>query len=122
MLFNSRKFQLRKLGKNSLLKDETNIFTKNYQGLTSPYVDVRDLCIKVHCKATFSTQRHMAIMKTRNKSTWVLRTFSSWAPTLMRALWKTLILLHMDCCSQLWSSSLNPTVLKELEGPQHAFT
>ena len=40
----------------------------------------------------------------------------------MKTLWKTLILPHLDYCSQLWSGSLNPTVISDLEGPQRAFT
>ena len=40
----------------------------------------------------------------------------------MKTLWKTLILPHMDYCSQLWSGSLNPVSIAALEGPQRAFT
>ena len=41
----------------------------------------------------------------KSKIAWVLRTFQSRHRTPMLTLWKSLILCHLDYCSQLWSPS-----------------
>ena len=43
------------------------------------------------------------VVKTKELSSWILRTFKSRDRHLMLTLWKTLVILHFDYCSPLWS-------------------
>ena len=122
MVFNPDKFQLIRMGPNQLLKDETSLFTGDYDNMIEPATDIRDLGVQVDNLCTFEVHRMKAVQKTRDKAAWVLRTFSTRTPYLMKTLWKSLVLPHLDYCSQLWSGALNPVVTADLEGPQRAFT
>ena len=39
----------------------------------------------------------------RDLSAWILRSFKSRSPTLMLQLWKSMVITHLDYCSQLWN-------------------
>ena len=56
----------------------------------------------------------------KSKISWILRTFQSRSPIPMLTLWKTLILCHLEYCSQLWSPS-NVGNIQSLELLQKAF-
>ena len=52
--------------------------------------------------ATFKDQIEKVAKKVRQKTGWVLRTFYSRKTLLMKTLFKTLVVPHIDYCSQLW--------------------
>ena len=51
---------------------------------------------------------------------WIYRTFKSRDRTVMLTLWKSLVLPHLDYCSQLWSPSKR-ALMQDLEYLQKAF-
>ena len=53
MKFNPDKFQLLRLGPNQEMKDDTSIFTGDYDGLITPSLDVKDLGVQVDQDWTF---------------------------------------------------------------------
>lgn len=122
MEFNEGKLQLLRMGTNHLLKQETNLFTGDYTEIVCPSEALNDLGVQVDCHGTFEVQRKAAIKKTMDKAAWVLRTYSSRSPALMKMLWKSLTLPYMDYCLQLWSGAPSLTVLGEMEAPKRAFT
>ena len=56
----------------------------------------------------------------KSKISWILRTFHSRKPTPMLTLWKSLVLCHLEYCSQLWSPS-KIGCIQSLELLQKAF-
>ena len=70
--------------------------------------------------ATFSQHIIERCEMAKLKIAWVLRTFQSRDPLLMITLWKSLILCHLDYCSQLWSPT-NAGNIQRLELIQKSF-
>ena len=121
MMFNSDKFELiRYLNKLSkevqtetsyLSNDETDIEEKQH---------VRDLGVTLSNDATFTQHIAERCLQVKSKTAWILRTFQSRHHTPMITLWKTLVLCHLDYCSQLWSPSTAGNI-QCLEQLQRAF-
>ena len=71
--------------------------------------------------ATFTLHIRNIVKKARDKMGWVLRVFQSRKPSLMLTLLKSLIILLLEYCCQLW----NPWKAKEIraiEAIQQTFT
>ena len=66
---------------------------------------VRDLGVTLSNDATFKQHIHERCELAKDKISWVLRTFRSRERLPMLTLWKSLILSHVEYCSQLWSPS-----------------
>ena len=75
MSFNCGKFQMLRIGKNEELKNETLLFTNDMGEIIESKDIVKDLGILVGADGTFKEQREAAILKTKRKANWVLRTF-----------------------------------------------
>ena len=122
MQFNSDKFELLRYRSSN---------TKEIQSLTTYTSDdgssiqekehVRDLGITLSNDATFTQHIQERCEVVKSKIAWVLRTFKSRQPTPMLTIWKTLIICHLDYCSQLWSPSKVGNI-QSLESLQKAFT
>ena len=52
---------------------------------------------------------------------WILRTFKSRSPEVMKTLWKSLVLPILDYCSQLWCP-ISAGQIQQLEQIQQSFT
>ena len=63
---------------------------------------MKDLGVIMNNKATFTDHLEKAVKKSRQKMGWVLRTFKSRQKWFMRHMFKSLVLTHLDYCSQLW--------------------
>ena len=63
---------------------------------------VKDLGVIMNNKATFSDHIEKALRKARQKLGWILRTFNSRNKWFMRHMFKSLLIPHIDYCSQLW--------------------
>ena len=106
MEFNCDKFDLVRY-KTNLSRDvqaETS-----YTGADGTVIEekdnVRDLGVTLSNDASFNTHIHERCDMVKSKISWVLRTFSTRYRLPMLTLWKSLILNHIEYCSQLWSPS-----------------
>ena len=98
MTFNSDKFELlRYKSKDSKGIQTSTEYISNDGSIIQNSSHVRDLGVILSDNGT--------CVSIKLKISWVLRTFKSREVTPMLTLWKTLILCHLDYCSQLWSPS-----------------
>ena len=81
---------------------------------------VRDLGVIMSEDATFKLQIDKVVAKANQKAGWVLRTFQTRSIFLMRSVFKSLVLPHLEYCSQLWSPCKATEILK-LEKVQKNF-
>ena len=105
MPFNSSKFMVLRMtaDKDRKLQDSTMLFTPDYSSPIEEFEVVRDLGLMLDSDGSFSTQRLLAQKKALQKCSWVLRTFRSREPELLKSLWKSLIQPIQDYGSQVWS-------------------
>ena len=120
MEFNGKKFQVVRYGKDENLKNETLYFTENTENIVERQEAVRDLGIMMSEDATFKDQIEKVAKKVRQKTGWVLRTFYSRKTLLMKTLFKTLVVPHIDYCSQLWMP-VKPVEILKIERLQKDF-
>jgi len=109
MLFNDKKFEILRYGKNLTIKEDTYYKTPNDLIITSKD-KVKDLGIIMNNSATFNDHIDTKILKCKHLISWILRTFSARDELTMMTLWKSLVQPHLDYCSQLWA----PTKLGDL--------
>ena len=69
---------------------------------------------------TFKQHIEKVVNKSCDTSSWILRTFTLRSRELMLTLWKSLVIPHLDYCSQLWSPHLRSEIQK-LEMTQRSF-
>ena len=122
MKFNDKKFQILRMGSDMDLIEGTALFTEGFEEMIHPEEYVKDLGVMVDVGGNFHTQRLSAASKARSKAAWVLRTFKTRDLFFMRTLLKSLILPHLDYCSQLWFPSSSGLELRNLEATQKSFT
>ena len=120
MQFNSNKFELLRYGKNDDLKLDTIYFSDDNDIIEEKEV-LRDLGVQMNNKATFEDHITKVCQTVRQKSGWILRTFQTRKPYLMKQLWKQLVQPHVDYCSQLYMP-VNGSKLSELENLQQNYT
>lgn len=106
MEFNCDKFELMRYRSNLSKDFQAKTSYVSYDGsLIQEKQHVRDLGVTLSNNATFTRHIQERCELVKSKISWVLRTFSSRHRTPMLTLWKTLIMCHLDYCSQLWSPS-----------------
>jgi hypothetical protein len=120
MEFNGTKFQLMRYGPNESLKEDTLYFTDEMNQVIERFETLRDLGVMVSDDATFDKHIEHVVKKVRQKIGWVLRTFYNRSPMFMKTMWKTLILPHIDYCSQLWCPT-KPGNIAKIEKLQRDF-
>ena len=111
-----------RFGKDASLKEDTLLLAGDTEELIEQVDAARDLGVQMDNKADWCIQRESVIMKTKNKASWVLRTFRSRSPGLMRTLWRTLVQPHQDYASQLWAPVGRLGDIQAQEAPLRAFT
>ena len=77
-------------------------FTDEMSNVIEEFDQVKDLGVIMNNQATFKDHIEKAISKARQKIGWILRTFMSRNTWFMKHLFKTLVIPHIDYCSQLW--------------------
>ena len=121
MQFNFDKFELlRYRSRNTKEVQSVTTYESNNGTIIQEKDHVRDLGVLLSNDATFTQHILDRCEVVKSKIAWVLRTFKSRQPTPMLVLWKTLILCHLDYCSQLWSPSKVGSI-QSLELMQKAF-
>jgi len=101
MKCNGKKFQILRYGKNQELKEETVYFTPEMKETIEAFNSLRDLGVILNDQANFSDHIKL-VCKVRQKTGWVLRTFSCRKNDFMKHIFTSLIQPHIDYCSQLW--------------------
>ena len=89
-------------GQNEELKNNTLYLTEDANEVIERFETVKDLGVIMSEDATFNEHIEAVAKKVRQKTGWVLRTFYSRKLEFMKTTFKTLILPHVDYCSQLW--------------------
>ena len=120
MEFNGNKFEVIKFGQNTELKS-----TSQYNGPNGLPIErsnrIKDLGVIINDNATFDDHIDRVASKCKQLIGFILRTFKSRDKEIMLTLWKTIILPHIDYCSQLWFPYKKCNMHK-LEGLQRTFT
>ena len=102
MEFNGTKFQVMRYGKNSEIKENTTYFTDDMKDVIERFEKLKDLGVIMNDQANFADHLEKALKKARQKLGWILRTFFSRNTWFMKHMFKTLVMPHIDYCSQLW--------------------
>ena len=113
MLFNGKKFEILRYGKNEDLKNETNYFTPNFEDIIEEKDCLRDLGVLMSNTASFSNHVNQVCTKVNQKSGWILRTFRCRDTIFLKHMWKSLVQPHVDYCSQLYFPK--PTDMEKVE-------
>ena len=122
MKWNDLKFQILRLGRNEELKENTIIFSPNYQEVIDRKEVIKDLGILVDQDLSYKAQYDTALSKTKQKYSWVLRTFSTCEPEFLRIMWNSLIQCHLDYGSILWAPYTVKKYLKNMENTLRTFS
>ena len=69
---------------------------------------------------TYDQHIQNQIEKVKNINAWIYRTFKTRDRCVMLTLWKSLVIPHLDYCSQLWSPSKR-YLIQQLESLQKSF-
>ena len=102
MKFNGTRFQIMRYGTNQEIKDDTTYFTEEMNEPIDRFEKLKDLGVIMNDEANFKDHLEKANSKARNKTGWILRTFFSRNTWFMKHMLKTLVMPHIDFCSQLW--------------------
>ena len=104
------------------MKENTLIFSPKYQEIIERKEVIKDLGILVDQDINYKAQYDAALSKTRQKYSWVLRTFSSRDPQFMRIMWTSLIQCHLDYGCILWAPYTCKKYISNMESTLRTFT
>ena len=121
MIFNGKKFEMLRYGKNSDIKMNTNYFSPNYEDIIEVKENLRDLGVIMSDNASFKNHIYKVCSAVKQKSSWILRTFNNRETSFMKFMWKTLVQGHVDYCSQLYMPTQASEMLL-LENLQKSYT
>ena len=121
MAFNSSKFEVLRYGSNTALKESTNYLTPGCEAIIEEKENLRDLGIIMSNDASFSSHVEHVCKKVKQKSGWILRTFSSRQTWFLKFMWKSLVQGHVDYCSQLYFPNKSSD-MEKIENLQRIYT
>ena len=121
MLYNSKKFELLRYGKNHELKNSTVYLTPNQNDIIEEKEKLRDLGIIMSNDATFSSHVDTVCRKVNQKSGWIYRTFQCRETLFLKHLCKSLVQPQIDYCSQLYFPSKSSN-MERIESLFRTFT
>ena len=119
MEFNEPKFDLLRYGQNSDLKEVTSYVTNSNTPIEEKQM-TKDLGVIMSSTGDFQDHISKVTETVRDLSSWILRSFKSRSPTLMLQLWKSIVIPHLDYCSQLWNPH-KVSAIQQLEELQKSF-
>ena len=102
MVYNGTKFQVIRYGSSKEIKEDTDYFTEDTGEPIERFETLRDLGVILSEEANFKAHIQHVEKKVRRQIGWVLRTFYCRSTYFMKTIYKTLIVPHIDYCSQLW--------------------
>ena len=89
-------------GKNCELKEDS-VYLNNKAEKTGKKNIVKYLGVLWSDDCSFTSHIQKLVIKTKDLSSWILRTFKSREKSVLLTLWMSLVIPHLDYCSQLWS-------------------
>ena len=102
MKLNGCKFEHLNYGKDKVLKQYSTYLSNSSTRITTKDT-VKDLGVLMSNDCKFTNHICNIITRANSIVGWILRTFESREKLLMLTLWKSLVIPHLDYCSQLWS-------------------
>ena len=117
--FNTSKFELLRYGNDQDLKNQT-CYISNMETEITEKQTVKDLGILMSNSGEFKDHISKVVSTVRDISAWILRSFKSRSPTLMLQLWKSMVIPHLDYCSQLWNPH-SVSAIQQLEELQRSY-
>lgn len=119
MSLNGTKFVHLPYGKNQELMSCSTYHSDTGEDISTKDT-VKDLGVLFSNDLTYNSHIQMIVNKVKNISSWVYRTFKTREQSTMLTLWKSLVIPHLDYCSQLWSPSKR-LLMQDLEKLQKSF-
>ena len=120
MEFNSSKFELLRYW----LNDDALKYCTNYTSPSGSIIPekehVKDLGVTLSDDGKFNEHVRKVIVKVKNLTSWILRSFSNRSAEVMLTLWKSLVLPHTEYAAQLWSP-IQKGLIQQLEELQWSF-
>ena len=102
MEFNDVKFELIRYWLSNDPLKELLSYTTNTGTLINEKETIKDLGVMLSNSGKFDCHIDKVIDTVKRLTSWVLRSFESRCPQVMITLWKTIVLPHLEYCSQLW--------------------
>ena len=102
MKLNGCKFEHLSYGRNKDAKSYST-YLNNAHCKIETKNSVKDLGVLMTNDGKFDDHINAVVNKVNNLVSWILRTFETRDEKIMLTLWKSLVIPHLDCCSQLWS-------------------
>ena len=119
MTFSDTKFGMLKYGRNSDLKEPTS-YLSNTGSTIKPKAALKDLFATMSSTGDFNDHIGNITETVPNFIAWILRSFKSRSRALMLQLWKSIVILGLVYCSQLWNPH-NARSIQELEDTQKSY-
>ena len=117
MRWNRDKFQLLRIGPDIEIKENTYLFTPEFEDIIEEKNYIKDLGILVDSELRYKEQMKSAVSKANRKASWILQTFITRKVDFMRKTWKVLVQCHLYYGSVLWAPVSLKGDLKYMEGP-----
>ena len=102
MKLNGCKFEHLCYGRNNDVKC-FSVYLNNEHSKIETKNSVKDLGVIMTNDGKFDDHINVVVSKVNNLVSWILRTFEARDEKTMLTLWKSLVIPHLDYCSQLWS-------------------
>ncbi len=118
-MFNDKKIELLRYGNIQEVRD--HFYTNPTGELIQEKNSLRDLGVLLSNNLKFNEHIDNVCSIARKYCGWVLRTFKSRDPYLMKTMWGSMILPRIDYCSQLWAPTTKGE-LQKIESLQRSFT
>ena len=96
MRWNENKFQVLRLGRNEVLKEDTLLFSPDYGEIIERKESVKDLGIIVDQDLSFKQQRQRALSKCWRKIGWISRNCATRSISFLKTVWTSLVQPHLD--------------------------
>ena len=119
MKFNPDKFQ--HISYSLIKNSEPRIYKNSSQTDIAPTNSVKDLGVTLSSDLSFQQHIQNTVGKCNNLISWILRTFRTRDSLPLLTLYKSLVIPHLDYCSQLWCP-YKVQEIAQLEQVQRSFT
>ena len=117
MKLNEKKFEHLHYGKH---QKSNSYFTENSK-IIKEKKSVKDLGVMISNDTNYKVHINGVIKRATQLVGWILRTFKSRDEVVMLTLWRSLVIPHLDYCSQLWNP-LEKGIIQSIEQIQRSFT
>ena len=117
MMLNGEKFEHLHYGK----QHKSNCYFTEQSKIIKEKEVVKDLGVMISNETNYKAHINGMIKRATQLVGWIMRTFKSRDKKIMLTLWKSLVIPHLDYCSQLWNP-LEKGIIQSIEQIQRSFT